>query len=312
MEQHPIPQQISSYEFKLVGDMTLKQFLKAAVGIVLAIAINSSKLIFFLKYPLMLICGGGGLMLAFVPFQDRPLEVWVISFLRSIYSPTIYTYKKMPDKDWISLMNSKVVGRDKSLDETEEVSIPVKDNDKVREFIDSLPTMRLGEATTIPGQDDESEKTVIGKIGVPSGVNKLPQRETEEKITEEKVETRPEDWRDKKADLGLKSEKAEATAKVVFGEIPMPDKPDIPNMLVGMVTDADGKIVEGAIVEIQDSKGNPSRVLKTNSLGQFRTTTPLGNGKYLIIVEKENLKFDNVEVEMIGKIVEPVKIKAII
>jgi len=30
MEQHPIPQQISSYEFKLVGEMTLKQFLKAA------------------------------------------------------------------------------------------------------------------------------------------------------------------------------------------------------------------------------------------------------------------------------------------
>ena len=36
MEQHAIPQQISNYEFKLVGDMTLKQFLKAAAGIVLA------------------------------------------------------------------------------------------------------------------------------------------------------------------------------------------------------------------------------------------------------------------------------------
>ncbi|MFA6462708.1 MAG: hypothetical protein WCT51_01505 [Candidatus Shapirobacteria bacterium] len=45
MEQHAIPQQISSYEFKLVGDMTLKQFLKAAVGIVWAIMINSTKLI---------------------------------------------------------------------------------------------------------------------------------------------------------------------------------------------------------------------------------------------------------------------------
>ena len=45
MEQHPIPQQISSYEFKLIGDMTLKQFLKAAIGIILAIAINSNQLI---------------------------------------------------------------------------------------------------------------------------------------------------------------------------------------------------------------------------------------------------------------------------
>lgn len=82
MEQHAIPQQISSYEFKLVGDMTLKQFLKAAVGIVLAFLINASHLIFFLKWPLMIICAGGGLMLAFVPFQDRPLDVWIKSFLK--------------------------------------------------------------------------------------------------------------------------------------------------------------------------------------------------------------------------------------
>jgi len=37
MEQHPIPQQISSYQFKLVGDMTLAQFGKAAGGIVIAV-----------------------------------------------------------------------------------------------------------------------------------------------------------------------------------------------------------------------------------------------------------------------------------
>ena len=49
MEQHPIPQQISSYEFKLVGEMTLKQFLKAAGGVVLALLINSSKIVFFIK-----------------------------------------------------------------------------------------------------------------------------------------------------------------------------------------------------------------------------------------------------------------------
>jgi len=308
MEQHPIPQQISSYEFKLVGDMTLKQFLKAAVGIVLAVAINATNLIFFLKYPLMLICGGGGLMLAFVPFQDRPLETWVIAFLRSIYSPTIYTYKKMPDKDWISLMNSKSVGRDKSLDEAEEVSIPVKDSNKVREFIESLPTVKMGEAI-VDEPVIEDERTLIGKIGMGGNTSKLPEREV---VVEAKSDEPKEDWRDKKAELGLKADRVEATAKVVFGEIPMPDKPDVPNMLVGMVTNSEEKIVEGAIVEIQDSKGNPSRVLKTNSLGQFRTTTPLSNGRYLIITEKEKLEFDRVEVELVGKIVEPVKIKAII
>ncbi len=308
MEQHAIPQQISSYEFKLVGDMTLKQFLKAAIGIIIAVAINATGLIFFLKYPLMLIFGGGGLMMAFVPFQDRPLETWVIAFLRSIYSPTIYTYKKMPDKDWISLMNSKAVGRDKSLDEAEEVSIPVKDSNKVREFIESLPTVKMGEMH-IDEPVEVEEKSLIGKIGVSNNVNKLPEREVE--VAEPEVKP-TEDWREKKTELGLKTEKEEATAKVVFGEIPMPDKPEVPNMLVGMVTNIEEKIVEDAIVEIQDSNGNPSRVLKTNPLGQFRTTTPLANGKYLIITEKEKLQFDKVEIELTGKIVEPVKIKAII
>src|SRR5512136_725865 len=65
MEQHPIPQQIASYQFKLVGDMTLKQFTQLA---------------------------GGALI--FLPIQDRPLSTWIFAFLRSIYSPTYFVWNK--------------------------------------------------------------------------------------------------------------------------------------------------------------------------------------------------------------------------
>ncbi len=34
MEQHPIPQQISSYQIKLVGDMTLKQFFQVKAAMI--------------------------------------------------------------------------------------------------------------------------------------------------------------------------------------------------------------------------------------------------------------------------------------
>lgn len=313
MEQHPIPQQISSYEFKLIGDMTLKQFLKAAAGIVIAVLINASGLIFFLKYPLMLIFGAGGLMIAFVPFQDRPLETWIVAFLRSIYSPTIYTYKKMPDKDWISLMSASKTDKKVEAVEDAEVEAPVKDRDRVKEFIESLPSVKAGKINeeSLPQGDSlrreksesREERQVIGKIGVTDGVNKLPARENE--VAEE-------DWRTVKVNLGLKKTSMEATAKAEFGEIPMPNKPDVPNVLVGMVTDKEGKIVEGAIIEVQDERGNPSRVLKTNSLGQFRTTAPLANGKYLIITDKEQFKFDRVDITIEGKIIEPIKIKSII
>ena len=59
---------------------------------------------------------------------------------------------------------------------------------------------------------------------------------------------------------------------------------------------------------MQDEAGNPSRVLKTNALGQFKSSAPLANGRYLIITEKEGLKFDRVNVDLAGEIIQPIKI----
>jgi len=265
MEQHPIPQQISSYEFKLVGDMTLKQFLKAAVGIVLAIVINSTKLIVIVKWPLMLLCGGGGLLLAFVPFEDRPLEAWIVSFLRRIYSPTIFIYKRGIIKNWLDLDLTK----------------------------------KQNEEDLVMGVVGAKEKRIEEKVKI----------ETQEKVEVAKgTEVEREDWRDTKANLNLKSERLEATGTAIFGSIPMPDIPEISNVIVGMATNMEGKIIDGVIIEIQDEHGKPSRVLKTNSLGQFRTTTPLANGRYLIIAEKNGHNFDRVNIDLNNEIVQPVRI----
>lgn len=303
MEQHPIPQQISSYEFKLVGEMTLKQFLKAAVGVVLAVAINATKLVFFIKYPLIFVFAGGGLALAFVPFDDRPLDSWIMAFIKAIYSPTIYTYKKKVNKNWmeIDLTKTEIV----EVEESGEGEKTVKDKQKVREFIESLPSVKREKQKAAPEETKEDE-TVKKDVRTKVIVKPTEIAEEEEK-TPEKVEA---DWRDKKAGLGLEAKKLRATGKVNFGSIPMPDIPEVPNLVVGMVTDSMGKIVEGAIVEILDINGNPSRVLKTNSLGQFRTATQLANGKYLVVPEKEGLNFDRVDIDLRGQIVQPVRVIA--
>lgn len=300
MEQHPIPQQISSYEFKLVGEMTLKQFLKAAGGIILALLINSTKLVFFVKWPLMLVFGAGGLALAFLPFQDRPLETWVKAFIRSIYSPTIFVYKKVSSKNWLDLDPSKAVALPKEEEEEEAVKpLPTKENEKVKEFIGSLPSVKRE-----IGKEEKSEQpTVNSKIEPEKVVVETTKATVAETVAEK-------DWRSEKVDLKLKTEKLEATGEAKFGSIPMPDIPEIANTIVGMVLDTNGKIVEGAIVEVQDEKGNPSRVFKTNSLGQFKTATPLASGKYLVVAEKDNLSFDRVNIDLKGKIVEPIRITA--
>jgi len=253
-----------------------------------------------------LIFGAGGLMIAFVPFQDRPLETWLIAFLRSIYSPTIYTYRKMPDRDWINLLSVKAGGDKKmSADEEAEADTPVKDRNRVQEFIDSLPSVQIGNKLE---KEENEAKEKAELLDTNTKLKEQVVTPVVEKNEQEKI--KETDWRDKKTDLNLQTEKLSATAKVTYGEIPMPGKPEVPNILIGMVTDAEGKIVEDVIVEIQDEKGNPARVLKTNSLGQFKTTAPLASGKYLVITDKEGYSFDRVNIELVGKIVEPIKIKA--
>ncbi|MFH2062265.1 MAG: PrgI family protein, partial [Candidatus Beckwithbacteria bacterium] len=96
MQQHPIPQNITAYKFRLVGDMTLKQFLELAFGLVSAWLIFNSNLVFIFKWTLGPILALFGFALAFMPVEDRPLDQWIINFIKSIYSPTQFIYKASP------------------------------------------------------------------------------------------------------------------------------------------------------------------------------------------------------------------------
>ena len=310
MEQHAIPQQISSYEFKLVGEMTLKQFLKAAAGIIIALLINSTKLIGIVKWPLMLFFGGLGILLAFVPFEDRPLEVWIKAFIKSIYSPTIYTYRKKSVDNWLDLDLSKDINPITKTITVAKTSTSNRMENKIKKsginLGDFLQTTSLTDHPKVNETKVEDEK----EINIQSIETDIePEIKTEAKaIDNENVKT--DDWRETKTGLDLKSEKLKATGEVVFGAIPMPDIPEIPNVVVGMATSNEGKIIDGVIVEIQDEHGNPSRVLKTNSLGQFKISTPLANGKYLLIAEKDGYVFDRVGLELNNQIIQPIKIIA--
>jgi len=303
MDQHAIPQQISSYEFKLVGEMTLKQFMKAGAGVGIALLLNSTKMLFLVKWILMIASVGIAFAFAFVPFEDRPLEHWIKMFFRAIFSPTIFLYQRGKKKavSSVSLINktSKVKNSLGSFSGGLKIGSP-------KGKIISGATMDDVVSTIQNKGEEKVTKEEVSTTTKRSSINEpvtVPPKE-------ELVVKTEDDWRDKKANLNLKTEKLSATGKAVFGEIPMPDIPEIPNLIVGMITDAEGKIIEGAIVEIQDNNGNPSRVLKTNSLGQFKTSTPLSDGQYLIICDKENYSFDRVNVDLSGKIVAPIKIQS--
>ena len=283
MKQHPIPQQISSYEFHLVGSMTLKQFFKLASGLIIAFIFYSTNLVFFIKWPLVLGFGFLGVALAFLPVNERPLEIWIFSFIRSIFSPSIYLWQKQTTVIDLLQDDFGSPSEEPTLDEKPEFE---NKEPQLEEYIASLPSDE--KEKKVPSDEREKEKE--------------PREDKKEKVKKTKPQI--------EINLPEQPKPLQATAKAEFGEIPMPETPDTPNIIVGMITSQEGKMVENAIIEIQDTEGNPVRALRTNQLGQFRTATPLVDGRYLIIPEKEGFQFDIIEVSVQGKVVSPLKIKA--
>ncbi|MDP1760392.1 MAG: PrgI family protein [Candidatus Woesebacteria bacterium] len=298
MEQHPIPQQISSYQFKLVGDMTLKQFFQVAGGVLVSLIIYSTSLYPLIKWPLILFFVLLGVALAFLPFQERPLEKWIVAFLRSIYSPTIYNWKK-------------TVNIEKYY--TEEAPVP---EIKTTQIISSVDK-------TIPTKLEEAEKSFLSKISslwtsptapisipsqIPTIITKSAPKlfveergvNTESLIKEQTVET-------------AKIEDAKITSnEAQFSIDAAPPSPSIVvNTVVGQVMDENRRIIESAILEIKDVNGRPVRALRSNKAGHFIIVTPLANGKYEMSTEKEGFTFDPVSFETKGEIIPPIVIKGV-
>lgn len=94
MDNHPIPQDVTGFQFRLIGDMTVKQFAYVAVGGVLAVVFLYAPFPFVLRIPFMILFGGIGLALAFMPLEGRPLDVMVGYFFKALIMPNQYAYHK--------------------------------------------------------------------------------------------------------------------------------------------------------------------------------------------------------------------------
>lgn len=94
MRQHPIPQDITNYKFHLIGSLTLKQFAELVVATIISFGIYSTNLLAIVKWPLILLVVILGIMVAFVPIEERPMDHWIITFFKRIYQPTKFFWKK--------------------------------------------------------------------------------------------------------------------------------------------------------------------------------------------------------------------------
>lgn len=246
MDQHPVPQNISSYEFRLVGDMTLKQFLQLAGGGFVGLVFYRLPLPLLLKWPLIFLSIFIGIMLAFIPVQGRPFSAWLLAFIRAVYTPTEFYWEQ----------------------KTTNTSPPPPAPAMPEALRAGPPSPKLGEGN--------SRGEVLPQVAPPPIIETKPIPEVQPATSTDLVPS-----------------------------------PESVNILSGLVYDSEGKIVEGAIVEIINSEtGMPVRALRSNKLGQFTIATPLTSGKYAILTEKDGLLFDPVSIEVTNVIIKPILLKA--
>lgn len=94
MREHPIPQDITGYRFHIIGNMTIKQFAQMGAGCFLGFLLYTTNLLDIIKWPLIGLSIGTGALVAFVPFEERPLDHWLMTFFKILYKPTKFYWKK--------------------------------------------------------------------------------------------------------------------------------------------------------------------------------------------------------------------------
>jgi hypothetical protein len=329
MEQHAIPQNISSYQFRLVGDMTLKQFFQLAGGILVALIFYSAPLPGIIKWPFVITSAILGVALAFMPLEERPLERWIFAFFKAVYTPTLFYWKKTAAPAKFFQEESAAAAPASASPQQEEAlkvylatprqsSTPfVKLEGAEQGFLSMLSGVFAGLTGQAPGAvtptANQQQPTVEAKkqmeIPVSSPI-RVSQPGMPRLVVEEKTQGAPSRQITTQGIAPVVGEEIISTKQAIFSpEAAPPNPPTTPNVIVGQVVDADRKIIEGAIMEIRDEVGRPIRAVRSNKVGHFIIVTPLDNGRYDILTEKEGYQFTPVSFEATGEIIPPILVE---
>lgn len=250
MDLHPIPRQITTFEFKLIGFMTVKQF-----GFVLLAGVFGY--LFFLAIPIQIVniavgvlIFSVGLLFAFVPINERPLDVFLTNLVRRLNSPTQYIFQKH--------------------------NIALKIFDEL--YFESNPHVILAHA-------DSKEKLasyLAAKKQGASAQNKVdPRRVQIRSLLTEKLAIKPPAPNAKavQGKVGSLPERKPALNPESQG---MPKATKHP-VISGIAYNKRHIPLPGVLLYIRDTKtNNVLRILKTNPHGVFATFNPLPDGEYLV------------------------------
>lgn len=397
MENHPIPQDVTGFKFKLIGNVTIKQFLYLLLFGFFAWVAFSLPIFFLFKFPFVLFFIFLGIGLAFVPIEGRPMDKMLYNFLKAIPAENQYIYRKTgalsffeelqrvkpsvptqastpPKKvDYAQAKKALLYNQLKSTQSTQpafekkelDLLNSVKTffdestfknvNNKVDVASSSMKPITSSEKQDAKKESLKGEMPILQPLQVSSlelaelGGNPLQPlttqvkteptaSEIDQKLKEMQAELmktlqekdnlqkklfeisrqKPEEvFRPKEAEGFQEKPQETQYAHTISAQNTVssgfPTLPDIPNILLGIIKDPRGKVLQNILVEVMDKNDIPVRAFKTNALGQFISATPLPDGVYHIRLEdsQKNHEFDKLEVTLNGTIFQPIEIESI-
>lgn len=132
MENHPIPQDVTGFQFKLIGNMTVKQFAYLVTGVVLAWVMLQMPIYFIIKFPIASFFAVLGISLAYLPIEGRPLDVMMSHFVKALISPTQFTYQKTGGRLYFPNPHSLAQTQKKQ-------NTPTYEDDRLKMYLRNLP-----------------------------------------------------------------------------------------------------------------------------------------------------------------------------
>ncbi len=324
MEKHAIPRDVTGFQFKLIGDMTLKQFAYLATGCILGYIFFSLPIAFFIKIPIAFLFVIMGISLAFLPISGRPLDTMLSLFIKALFTPNQYIFQKTNTQT--NPITSTLANQPKSnLDKKEEVYmqsvVPINMPTSIPPTTNSLNVASPQEEKVLEEESIELKKEIeqVKKEELESHDPKILEKENqkiaelEKKLAE--VTSQKEELEKKLLLLSEKpNESIPKPTPPVNNPTPNTQTPpirsDFANVIKGIVKDPRGNVLSNILVEVQDKEGNPVRAFKTNNLGRFASATALLNGTYTVHFEDPNEKnnFDSATITASGQEIAPLEI----
>lgn len=277
MENHPIPQDVTGFQFKLIGNLTVKQFAYLAIGIVSAVILWQIPVNILIKFPLCAFFVILGLGLAYLPISGRPMDLMIGNYIKALFRPTQSVYDKIGGQ----------------------IYFPNKTS-----YLDSLDSKPKNKAGEIGNNFPMSAPNIIA-VSAPS-LNVQPTVPHFNPVLQQPPAPTQPASPNRNQPVNPSAGQALRAPNKTIG---LPSIPDSPNLITGIAKDARGNALSNILIEVKDKEGNPVRAFKTNEVGRFASATPLINGVYAMEFEdpKAQNKFKEITINAAGQIIMPIE-----